>query len=279
MKRLAHALSLTFLGTSVALVLGALLAVLLGALARGTEGLSVAFLVEDPTNAGRAGGVAPVLFGTVAVLLVALLAVLPVGLGAAVWLSEFAPRRGPAATAVRVGLDTLAGVPSIVFGLFGMSLFVDVLGLGWSILSGGLTLATMVLPVFVRAAEEGLRAVPWDQRAGALALGLTRAAALRRVLLPQASPGIAAGLGLALGRCLAETAAVMFTAGASVRWPTSVHDPARTLAYHVYLLAVEVPGGAPRAWTSALVLLALVVLTHEGVQYCVRRVGRLGAQR
>lgn len=279
MKRAAHALSLALLGGSVAAVLGALLALLAGTVSRGAPGVTLALLLEDPSDAGRSGGLAPILVGTLAVLLVALLAVLPVGLGAAVWLSEFAPRRGRAVGAVRFGLDTLAGVPSVVFGLFGMSLFVDVLGLGWSILSGGLTLATMVLPVFVRAAEEGLRAVPWDQRAGALALGLTRAATLRRVLLPQASPGIAAGLGLALGRCLAETAVVMFTAGASVRWPTSVHDPARTLAYHVYLLAVEVPGGAPRAWAAALVLLAMVVLTHEGVQACVRRVGRLGAQR
>lgn len=242
-------------------VVGVFVAIVLDLAVQGVHSIGAGYLTDAPREAGRAGGIGTVLVGTLWILAVALATAVPVGLGAALYLTEVS--RLPRFTrVVRMSLDVLAGVPSIVFGLFGLAFFVDLLGLGWSIAAGGLTLGCMVLPLFVRAAEEGLRAVSASQRAGAAALGLSHGATLWHVVLPQAAPGLTAALVLSLGRALAETAAAMFTAGAAVRMPSSLSDSARTLAYHVYILAVEVPGGMPRACAAALVLVAVVLAVN-----------------
>ena len=145
-------------------------------------------------------------------------------------------------------------MPSIVFGLFGNAFFCVALGLGFSILSGGLTLACMILPLMIRATEEGLRAVPQELRLGAAALGLGPAAVFWRLLLPVALPGLAVGLVLGMGRALAETAALLFTSGYVDRMPTSLLDSGRALSIHVYDLAMNVAGGEPRAYATALIL-------------------------
>ncbi|RME66098.1 MAG: phosphate ABC transporter permease PstA [Alphaproteobacteria bacterium] len=237
-------------------------AILLDLAMAGASRLSWAFLTSAPADAGRAGGIAPILVATLLILAVALAAAVPLGLGAAAWLAEFTRRGGRAAHAVRLCLDALAGVPSIVFGLFGNAFFAIYLGLGFSILSGGLTLACMILPIFIRTVEAGLASVPGEWRHGAYALGLSRAAALRHLLLPATAPAIAAGLVLGIGRALAETAALLFTSGYVDRMPQSLADSGRALAVHIYDLSMNVTGGDANAYASALILIMLVLAAN-----------------
>ncbi|GDX79762.1 phosphate ABC transporter, permease protein PstA [Deltaproteobacteria bacterium] len=246
------------LGLAPALVVGLVAAIVVDVAWDGLGQIDRSFLTESPSQAGRSGGIASILAATGWVLLIGVGAALPVGLAAGVYLAEFG-RTG--LRTVRGALDLLAAVPSVVYGLFGLAFFCETLGLGWSVLSGGLTVAMMILPLFVRLCEAGLRAVPDDYRAAGLALGLPRWMLLRRVLLPQAAPSIAAALVLATGRVMAESAVFLFTAGASTRMPEGLLDPGRVLAVHVYLLAVEVPGGSARAAATALVLLAGILAT------------------
>jgi len=229
---------------------------------RGAGRLSWGFLTESPRDVGRAGGILPILVSTLALLAVAMGAAVPVGLGSAVLLSESAHRRERFGALVRRGLDALAAVPSIVFGLFGNALFCHLLGLGFSILSGGLTLACMALPLVIRSTEQALRAVPVERRHAAAALGLSRATTLRAVLLPAAAPGVAVGLVLGIGRALAETAALIFTSGYVMRMPESWLDSGRALSVHVYDLSMNVPGGDRNAYATALVLVALLLLVN-----------------
>lgn len=226
----------------------------------GVQLLSLDFLTQSPQDAGRIGGIGPVLLSTLWVLAVCLMAALPIGLGAALFLVEAVDAEGLIGRALQLALDVLGGVPSIVFGLFGNRFFSVELGLGFSILSGGLTLACMVMPLFVRAAEQAMRACPAKYRQAALALDISRWGFIRRVLLPFAAPGIAVGLVLAAGRALAETAVLLFTAGYVTRWPDNWLDSGRTLAVHIYDLAMNVTGGSAPAAATALVLLALSLL-------------------
>jgi len=224
----------------------------------GYSKLNLAFLLDVPQNAGREGGIAPILVSTLLILAVALLATLPLGLATAVYLSEYT--NGALANGIRMSLNILAGVPSIVFGLFGNALFCIWLGMGFSIWSGGLTLACMMLPLFISTTESGLSAVTNEWRHGAAALGLSHTAALWQVLLPAASPAITAGLMLSIGRALAETAALIFTSGYVDRMPTSLSDSGRALSVHIYDLSMNVTGGDASAYGSALVLIITLMV-------------------
>ena len=228
----------------------------------GFNKLSLSFLTDVPQNSGREGGIASILVSTLLILGVALLATLPLGLGTAVYLSEFSTDRtgGKTTRLIRMSLNMLAGVPSIVFGLFGNALFCIWLGMGFSIWSGGLTLACMMLPLFISTTEAGLSAVSNEWRQGAAALGLSRAAALWHVLLPAAAPAITAGLMLSIGRALAETAALIFTSGYVDRMPESLADSGRALSVHIYDMSMNVTGGDETAYGSALVLIAMLML-------------------
>lgn len=229
----------------------------------GLSGLSWSFLFESPKNAGRSGGIGPVIVSTALILSVAMVMAAPLGLAAAVLLSEFTRHNSVFGRFVRRSLDVLAGVPSIVFGLFGNAFFCIYLGLGFSILSGGLTLACMVLPILIRTAEEGLRAAPDDYRLAAAALGLSRNAALVHLLLPAAMPALIAGLLLGIGRAGAETAALIFTSGYVDRLPDSLFDSGRALSVHIYDLSMNVAGGDVNAYTSALVLIMLLLIINS----------------
>lgn len=228
----------------------------------GLPRLSWSFLVEAPQNAGRSGGIGPIIVSTALILLVAIATAAPLGLATAVLLTEFTRHGGAFGRLVRRSLDVLAGVPSIVFGLFGNALFCIYLGLGFSILSGGLTLACMVLPILIRTAEEGLRAVPDDYRLAAAALGMSRSAALVHLLLPAAIPALTAGLMLGMGRAGAETAALIFTSGYVDRLPDSLFDSGRALSVHIYDLSMNVAGGDASAYSSALVLIMLLLIIN-----------------
>jgi phosphate transport system permease protein len=251
----------------IAAVFAWLLADVMG---HGASRLSWDFLVAAPRNAGREGGLGPILVSTALILGVCMAAALPLGLGTAVLLAEFAGE-GLFARLVRRSLDVLAGVPSIVFGLFGNAFFCKALGLGFSILSGGLTLACMVLPLFIRAAEEGLRSTPPELRLGAAALGLSRTSTLLHLQLPAALPGLMVGFILGLGRAVAETAALVFTSGYVDRLPGSLLDSGRALTVHIYDLSMNVPGGDHSAYGAALVLIVLLFVVNSTAWAVARR--------
>ena len=233
--------------------------------------ISWSFLTSDPRNAGREGGIGPMLVSTGLILAVCLGVSLPIGLGTAILLAEFTPAHGIFGRLVRRSLDVLSGVPSIVFGLFGNALFCKTLGMGFSILSGGLTLACMVLPLLIRSIEEGFRAVPQDYRLGAAALGLSRTSTLIHLLLPAAVPGVVVGLVLGIGRALAETAALIFTSGYVDRMPESLWDSGRSLSIHIFDLSMNVSGGDPNAYATALVLVVLLLAINGAASWMAER--------
>ena len=245
-----------------AIVCGAFGCILVEILRAGYAEISWEFLTARPSDAGRAGGIGTVLVSTGLVLGVCLVASVPIGVGAATWLSEFTTPESQRARLVTGCVNLLASVPSIIFGLFGMVFFSRMLNLGLSILSGGLTLACMVLPVVIQTTYAGLRSAPDELRLGAAALGLSRTSTLWHLLFPAATHGVVAGLLLSLGRAMAETAALIFTSGYATRMPESLLDSGRTLSVHIYDLALNVTGGESRAYASACLLLATLLIIN-----------------
>lgn len=236
---------------------------ILGDIVRGGIGqINWSFLTTAPIDTGRQGGIAPILVSTFLILTVCLTVSLPIGIGTAILLAEFTPQSNWFGRLVRRSLDILAGVPSIVFGLFGNAFFVKTLGLGFSILSGGLTLACMVLPILIRSTEAGLTAVPQEYRLNAVSLGLSRTSTLWHLLLPAAIPGLLVGLVLGIGRAIAETAALIFTSGYVDRMPTSLLDSGRSLSIHIFDLSMNVTGGDANAYGSALVLISILLIIN-----------------
>ena len=229
---------------------------------QGMSQISWDYLTQAPSDAGRAGGIAPIIVSTALIVLLAIIIAAPLGLATAVLLAEFTQKKSVFGRFVERCLDVLASVPSIVFGLFGNAFFSLYLGLGFSILSGGLTLACMVLPILIRTAVEGLRAAPDDYRYSAAALGMTRYAALIHLLIPAATPAIVAGLMLGIGRAMAETAALIFTSGYVDRMPDSVFDSGRALSIHIYDLSMNVAGGDSKAHAAALVLIVMLLIIN-----------------
>ncbi len=228
----------------------------------GLHRVSWSFLTAPVADAGRAGGIGPILVSTAGIVGVCLLVATPIGVASAIFLAELTPREGLLGRQIRLSLDVLAGVPSIVFGLFGSAFFCKTLGLGFSILSGGLTLACMVLPILIRTVQQGFYAVPDEYRHSAAALGISRRSTILRLLLPAAAPGVVVGLVLGIGRAAAETAALIFTSGYVDRMPSSLYDSWRALSVHIYDLSMNVPGGTDNAYGSALVLIAALLLIN-----------------
>jgi phosphate transport system permease protein len=247
------------LATAAASVVAVFLGIVAELLVDGVGSLSLSWLVEAPQDAGRAGGIAPILVSTLILVAIAILVAAPLGVATAVVLAELTRPGHRLAAIVRGSLEVLAAVPSIVFGLFGNAFFSIALGMGFSLLSGGLTLACMALPLIVRCSEEALRAVPGDYRLAAAALGIGPLGTVRRVLLPAAAPGVVVGLVLGIGRAIGETAALLFTSGYVDRMPGSLFDSGRSLSVHIYDLAMNVPGGERAAAGAALSLILLLL--------------------
>lgn len=238
-------------------------------LAKGAGVITLKLLLGYPEKMGREGGILPSIAGTALLTAVSVLIAAPLGIGTAVFLTEYT-REGVFSRLVRYGTETLAGIPSIIFGLFGFLFFVIRMGMGWSILSGSLTLAAMMLPTIVRTSEEAIRSVPDSYREISFALGASRWQAATSVILPAAVPGIATGVILAMGRAIGETAAVIFTAGSSLRLPRSLFDPVRTLPVHFYILARE-GISLKNAYGTAAVLLIAVLLMDLAAYSMLRR--------
>ncbi len=241
-------------------VLFALGVILLDIIVNGAPYLTWEFLTAPPSDLGRSGGIFPAIVGTMYLVIGAIAIALPIGIGAAIYLTEYT-REGTVTRVIRTGTDLLNGTPSIVFGLFGFTFLVMYLGFGVSLIAGQITLALMVLPTIIRTTEESLRTVPVTVREGSLALGATKWQTIRKVILPPSVPGIVTGTIFSIGRAAGETAPILFTAVVfSTRFlPDSLFDPVMALPYHLYILATNVPGAEGQKYATALVLLGLVV--------------------
>ena len=254
-QRIAKAL----LFASCAGAIAALVFIIGFVLAGGLKHVTWGFLTEPILDMGRAGGILPAIVGTLMMAFVAVGIAAPLGIASAIYLAEYT-REGKATQAIRFGINCLAGVPSIIFGLFGFILFVVMLGFGWSIISGGLSLAAMILPTIIRTAEEALRSVPQEYRDVAASLGATRWQVVVKAVLPYALPGILTGVILGIGRSIEETAVVIFTAGSAVQMPESLFDSARTMAVHFYILAREgISNDNAYATASVLIITILII--------------------
>jgi len=214
----------------------------------------------------------PALVSTVIMTLMALIIAAPPGVFAAIYLTEYARRGNKAVSLVRLTTETLSGIPSIVYGLFGLLFFVTALGWGFSMLAGAFTLSIMILPLIIRSAEEALKAVPDAYREGAFGLGAGKLRTVFRIVLPGAMPGILAGIILAVGRIVGETAALIYTAGTVAQIPVSPMQSARTLSVHMYALSRE-GLHMDEGCATAAVLLVTVVLINAVSARIAKRIG------
>lgn len=227
----------------------------------GLPAINLEFLTGFPREGMREGGILPAIIGTFYLTLGTAIFAVPLGIGSAIYLSEYAPDNR-ATQLIRIAIVNLAGIPSVVYGLFGLGLFVLFLGFGTSILAGSLTLSIMTLPVIISTTEEALRAVPQSFRTVSMSLGATKWQTIRRIVLPQALPGILTGVILGLERAAGETAPILFTVAAFFlpRLPNSPLDATMALPYHLYVISTQVPGMPIKIqYGTALVLLVFVI--------------------
>lgn len=253
-------------GFFAALTVGALLLLLFWIISNGAHMLSWTFLTDVPRKNMTEGGIWPAIVGTFYVASLTILISVPVGIGAAIYLNEYA-KQGPIVRVIRMSIRNLAGVPSIVYGLFGLAIFASTLKLGTGLITAAITLSIMVLPWVITASEEALKAVPSSFREGGLALGATKWQTIRQLVLPSAIPGMATGSILGLARAAGETAPIILTGAAYFLpvLPSSVMDSFMALPYHLYILATQHAQSAvvrPIAYGTALVLILLVVLLN-----------------
>lgn len=270
-KRPADIISIIFVYMFTVISVFALAAILWHIISRGLPHISLGFLTQEPEDMGRKGGIFSIIIGTFWLALLSILISTPLGVFAAIHLTEYA-KEGIIVRIIRFGTESLSGIPSIIFGLFGYVLFVSktsilsrlTFGLykpGWHLLAGALTLSIMVLPTLIRTSEESIKSVPLAYREGSLALGATRLQTIYKVVIPAAVPGILTGIILSIGRAVGETAAVFLTAGSSLNLPKSIFEPVRTMAVHVFMLAYE-GWSEDNAYATATVLIIFILIIN-----------------
>ena len=262
-------IAVTVMGGATLLTLAVLVFIIVFILEKGLPVVGPGFLLEYSEDMGRAGGIFTTIVGTLVLPVLAIGLAGPLGIATAVFLTEYTVET-KVTKVIRFGTDCLAGIPSIIFGLFGFIFFVTTLEMGWSILSGGLTLAFMVLPTIIRTTEEAIKAVPKSYRQVSFSLGATRWQTVKRAVLPNALPGIVTGIMLAIARSIGETAAVIFTAGSSLRLPTSIFDSTRTMSVHFYILARE-GISLENAYGTAAALIIAVLLVNLAAYWTMHR--------
>lgn len=241
----------------------ALFAVVYFIVSKGWGAISLEFLTQNPTDSMTKGGILPCIIGTACLSIGSVIFALPIGVASAVYLNEYA-KPGPVVRMIRLGINNLAGVPSVVFGLFGLAFFCIMLKIGVSLLAGALTLGVMSLPVIIGSTEEALKSVPDTYREASLGLGATKWQTIYRVVLPAAMPGILTGVILAISRAAGETAPIMFTGAVffTPDLPNSVFDKVMALPYHIYVLATDsanIEATRPIQFGTSLVLVSLVL--------------------
>ena len=244
----------------------------------GISAINPEFLLGFPRMGGIEGGIFPAIVGTINVVVICLIVAIPLGVGAAIYLAEYAPNNQLTKT-IRFFVECLAGIPSIIIGLFGYIFLVHYLKLGFSILAGGLALAFMVLPWTIRASEEAIKAIPQHYREASFALGAGKWQTIKNVVLKTAFPGICTGILLAFGKAIGETAVVLFTAGMGsvASLPTSIFDSARTLPVHLYIVATtaHTTTAFEKAYGTAVVLLGLFLILTLGAIFLRNYYGKM----
>lgn len=232
--------------------------------------LKPSFVLTPPSRAGAVGGISYIIINTLAMILFVLLISTPVGIGAAIYLTMYA-RQGRWLRVLRLGTDTLAGIPSIIFGLFGLVFFSQFLGLKTGLVSGSLTLTIMILPTIIRTSEEAIKSVPRELMEGSMALGATKHQTIIKVVVPKALPGIITGIILGVGRAVGETAALLFTMGSNLALIRTLNSPVRVLSVHLYMLIRE-NISIPNAFATATILVLIVFLVNFATRRLINNV-------
>ena len=238
---------------------------------KGVGKLNLHFLISDYSSSGD-GGILPMIVSTVYMVGVSIAIAAPIGILAAIYMQEYA-KQGKLVKAIRFATESLAGIPSIIYGLFGGIFFVTVLKLSFSILSGALTVAIIILPLIIRTTEEALKTVPKSYREASLALGSTKFQTLYKVVLPSAVPGILSGIILSVGRVIGESAAIFLTAGTVAQMPLGIFDSARTLTVHAYLLTKE-SGDIQTAAALGIVLIFIVLTLNTIAKVIAKKLNK-----
>ena len=237
---------------------------------KGCPYVNLGFLFSSPEDMGRHGGIFSAIIGTAFLCFLSIVFATPLGVGTAIFLTEYT-KESIFTKMIRFGVESLAGIPSILYGLFGFIFFVIKLKMGWSVLAGVLTMTIMILPTIIRTSEEAIKAVPRNLRIVSYSLSATRWETVTKVVIPSAAPGILTGIMLSVGRAVGETAAVIFTMGSSLRVPTSLMDSGRTMAVHFYILARE-GISMENAYATALVLVLSILFINVIAYYIMNRV-------
>jgi len=272
-KRLANRIALAGLWLCGLTTVATLGAVIVYVFVNGIGQLSLEFIFTWPHGVNAEGGIWPTIVSTIYVTGLAMLIVTPVGVLAAVYLAEYAVQ-GRLVRIIRFAADSLASVPSIIMGLFGLALFVEALGIGFSMISAALALSFLMLPIVMRTTEEAIRAVPRYIRWGSYGLGASKWQTVSKIVLPAAMPRILTGLILATGRAVGETAVVIFTMGQAINLPISPLDSGRPMTVHLYMLAME-GINLPAAYGTALLLMIMILFFNLTARWLLRRNRRM----
>jgi phosphate transport system permease protein len=274
-RQQTHRLAVTLFTIVAGIVVVPIILVILYVIWLGLPALSWAFLTQPPSNGMTEGGIMPALVGTIILTIGTAIVCMPFAIAAAIYLAEYA-KDNRLTRAIRLAIVNLAGIPSIVYGLFGLGAFVLFMGFGTSILAGSLTLGIMTMPVVISTAEEAILSVPQQFRTVSLSLGASRWQTIRHQVLPHALPGILTGVILGLGRAAGETAPILFTVAAFYlpNLPRSVFDQTMALPYHLYVIATQVPGMPLRLQYGTALVLLLIVLTMTLAASLVRSIMR-----
>ncbi|BCL71884.1 Phosphate ABC transporter, permease protein [Vibrio nigripulchritudo MADA3029] len=263
----------TFVWISAALTVGFLFWIIWYILSNGLKHVDWAFITDNYTRTGDEQGIFPMIVSTIYMVIASIAVAAPLGIMTAIYLTEYAKVGSKLVKIIRFCTESLAGIPSIIFGLFGMTFFVAILGLGFSILSGALTLSILILPVIIRTTEEALMAVPQTYREGSYGLGASKIYTIWRLILPSAMPGILTSVILSIGRVIGESAPVFLTAGMVARIPDSLLDSGRTLTVHLYKLTTELFTIEEwnQAYGTATVLIVVVLVINMITKLIAKR--------
>lgn len=271
-RKIKNILNYAKVYSAIGLSLAILLSIMLLIIINGLANLSFDFVFS--LSAPRGHSLMPMLVTTLVVVVLTLGIAAPLGIGAAIYLNEYASNKSRFVKFVRVSIETLSGIPSIIYGLFGFLFYVILLGWTWSIQAGIFTVAIMILPIIIRSTEEALKSVPMSYRTGSYALGAGKFYTIRKVILPAASNGIIASIILSIGRLVGETAALLLTAGTLLDMPTSLSNSAATLSVFMYTITVE-HGDMARAYATAIVLMILVLGLNLLANYVAKRLKKV----
>ena len=251
------------------IILGILVIILGYIMIKGLGVINLEFIFGEVLDQGKSGGIFPIIISTLFLTVISILISTPIAVGSAIYISEYS-NNDKLTKIITFGAETLASIPSIIFGLFGLAFFVVFLKLGWSILSGSLILAIMMIPTIFQVSEVSLKSVPEAYKEASYGLGATKWQTIQKVILPTALPGIVTGIILGITRAISEAAAVMYAVGSSIKIPLSIFDPGRPLALHLYILATE-GISLENAYGTAAILVIMVLLITFITNFAVDR--------